>query len=70
MPLSEKGGEVGTSVSYGRGFCNFFNAACCFLMIALFILFCLHTIFQGQFLLENLIDKDRDYEFPVELQVN
>ena len=26
-------------------------------------------LFQGQFLLDNIIDKDKTYEFPVELMV-
>ena len=28
------------------------------------------TFFQGQFLLDNFIDKDKHYEFPIELMVS
>jgi hypothetical protein len=27
------------------------------------------VILQGQFLLENIVDKERKYEFPLELEV-
>lgn len=29
---------------------------------------CLY-MFQGQFLLENIVDRDQKYEFPLELEV-
>lgn len=28
------------------------------------------SFFQGQFLLDNIIDKDKKYEFPMEFEVN